>query len=265
MKKVYLLFLLIIGIFIPYFCNAALIQFAPQQTIKASELNSNFDHVKSILSQNGHSRSFTIFQSGQVIQKLALEAEFDKIRSAGASIPLLVGSEINSADINNRFNSAIIGIVSVVSTSGLIWDSSIYYSNMANGGLSTTASRSGTYAVISATASQTNGDFEYSFNYASNPQHDSVAGVFVNGQSYGFVGYGGGSTANLHVAGAGSYGFPAFLSGQPNVFAVKRIGTVLTMHINGVTVLTLPNVPGLAIPLVSLQPGETLASSTKAD
>ena len=82
----------------------SLIQFQPQQAIKASEINNNFSHVKSILETRNINVNFSHFTTGQVIQRSSLESEFDKVRDLNISIAPLDLLEIKSEELNNAFS-----------------------------------------------------------------------------------------------------------------------------------------------------------------
>lgn len=155
-------------------------------------------------------------------------------------------------------------VSSLANSSSVFWDNSVGYTNLADGGITTSATRGGnTYFIVGSSSSALMGDFELIFTYQGVPQHDSVMGVAFDAlgtsNSSGHVGYGGGTSTNLHINGSAVGVFPWSTGNQ--VFKISRVGTSLYFYINQILIYTANNMAGTYYPIVSLKPGEVILST----
>ena len=141
-------------------------------------------------------------------------------------------------------------------TGSIVWDITGPYTLQPNGGLTTT--NTATYFNQYAPSDIKSGDFDITFTFASAPSHDAVAAMVTDSDSgYGFVGQYG--NANLHYNSVGSQGFIAWISGE-NIFRMTRVGSTITMYLNGVVVGT-TTYSGNLRPLVSMHTADVLTSA----
>lgn len=90
---------------------AQIIEFQPSNSIKASEVNSNFNYIKALLAQKNTIINFNQFQSGALIVHSDLEDELDKVRTLGISVSTLTNHKIMSEELNVVFTEMNDGIV----------------------------------------------------------------------------------------------------------------------------------------------------------
>lgn len=84
--------------------------FAPNDPIKASEINQNFSFIRNLFIQKNITIPFAPYVSGEVITKAKLESNFQLVRNLGVSVPALSSSpHVMSKDINDAFNSMLLG------------------------------------------------------------------------------------------------------------------------------------------------------------
>lgn len=101
MKKI--LFFLVLSA-LPLFAYANLVEFQPNSTIKASEINYNFNFIKDILATKNENINFNTFQSGDLVESSAFESEFEKVRSISIPVPPLTSETITSNELNAAFS-----------------------------------------------------------------------------------------------------------------------------------------------------------------
>jgi hypothetical protein len=83
--------------------------FSPQETVKASDINDNFNEVQQILNErNGHI-DFNVFNSGDLISKEVFENEFDKARNIGITVDPLMSEKIIANELNHSFSQLLLG------------------------------------------------------------------------------------------------------------------------------------------------------------
>lgn len=83
--------------------------FEQQETIKASEVNSNFSEIKGIFSARNAPLSFHEFESGDIVDKSILEEQFSKVRSLGVEVTPLASSMIIAEELNTSFQQMLVG------------------------------------------------------------------------------------------------------------------------------------------------------------
>lgn len=93
----------------PLICRAELIQFQSNNTIKASEVNANFNYVKSLLTQRNIPVEFRSFQSGVLVNSSEFETEFNKVRYYDVNISSISSQKITSQELNNSFTQMVAG------------------------------------------------------------------------------------------------------------------------------------------------------------
>jgi hypothetical protein len=92
--------------------QASLIDFEPNQPIKAQDLNNNFSVIKTNLQSKNVELMFNSYNSGQIILKSGIEFNFQKVRDLGIQIPFLPeNNQISSADLTVLFSAAINGVL----------------------------------------------------------------------------------------------------------------------------------------------------------
>lgn len=109
MKKYFLSLILASLSFLTY---GALQELQPGNAIKASEINANFDYVKSLMLDKNVPLIFHNFQSGAVIDSSEFELEFDKLRTLNVTVSPLTSNQIKAAELNTAFAQMVQGSVS---------------------------------------------------------------------------------------------------------------------------------------------------------
>ncbi len=123
----------------------------------------------------------------------------------------------------------------------VFWNDHVDYTSSANGGLSSSVNNS-SYFVKSAGSSGITGDFELEFKFNTPLNNNTSLGISSSSENddylgfYGFVDWAGGY-ANVHVEGAGQSTNYLYIQGE-NTFIVRRVGTNLTMSLNGTQVFS---------------------------
>lgn len=78
--------------------------------VRASELNSNFEHIQQELALRHIVVEFHNYQSGNIISKTVIEQDLDQIRNLGIQVAPLNEGKIKSAEINLAFSQMLQGI-----------------------------------------------------------------------------------------------------------------------------------------------------------
>lgn len=137
------------------------------------------------------------------------------------------------------------------------------YNIEADGGLTNGVNRGGiTYYTITADSQIFNDDFEIIYNVGVWAQ-DSIFGVrtILNGLYAGSVGYGGGTSNNIHVNDLAVGVISSGLSGKQ--WKIKRVGATTSFYTDGVLDYSTTNIVGPVKPMASLNAGGgTLISAT---
>ncbi len=90
---------------------AAIKTFSPQEQIKASEINGNFNHIKDIFSEKNTMIQFHQFEKGDVISKDVINGEFSKVRNFGIEVDPISSERIVSEEINQAFIQILNGTI----------------------------------------------------------------------------------------------------------------------------------------------------------
>ncbi len=98
-----ILFQVLIIISLPLYASS-LVTFQPDTPIKASEVNDNFNYIKSILQGKNIHINFKSFQQGNLILVNDFEDEFDKLRSIDIPVSPLNLLTIKSSELNQAFS-----------------------------------------------------------------------------------------------------------------------------------------------------------------
>lgn len=106
MKKISLL--LGLALTLPTF--AALKTFSPQENVKASDINNNFNEIKTVLTNKNTPVTFNHFLTGSVIDKADFELEFDKVRNLGVAVTPLSSEKILATELNAAFVQMLVGV-----------------------------------------------------------------------------------------------------------------------------------------------------------
>lgn len=101
--------LILAAIFASTSVSAQLNSFNPSESIKAQKINSNFSVIENILDAKNGNVNFSIFNSGELITREGLEAEFAKVRLLGIQVRSLGSEKIASSELNGAFTDMLTG------------------------------------------------------------------------------------------------------------------------------------------------------------
>lgn len=102
----------LVALLFPWPCNAqsALVDFEAAGSIKASDFNSNFNHVKEGFHNKNTEIIFSNYSSGDIIDRERIEEDFNQVRDLGISVSPLNSSTVLAEELNKSFSDMIMGL-----------------------------------------------------------------------------------------------------------------------------------------------------------